>query len=54
MLFVAKIGKPLLIGWINQLNVSVYSRLNITAKGKRTATILQGISGMAFVVVTTQ
>ncbi|KAI9772443.1 MAG: hypothetical protein M1840_000646 [Geoglossum simile] len=54
MPFVVKVGKPLLVGWVNQLNVPVYSRLNITVKGKGTAAVPQEMNGVAFAVVTTQ
>ncbi|KAI9770971.1 MAG: hypothetical protein M1840_002675 [Geoglossum simile] len=54
MPFVAEAGKPLQVGWVNQLNVPVYSKLNITVKGKGTADVPQGMNGVAFAVVTTQ
>ncbi|KAF8856257.1 hypothetical protein BDZ45DRAFT_545157, partial [Acephala macrosclerotiorum] len=37
--FVAEAGKQLLVGWVNQLNVPVYTPLNITVKGKGTAAV---------------
>jgi hypothetical protein len=54
MPFVVEVGKPLLIGWVNQLNVPVYSRLNITVKGKGTTAVPHGTNRVAFAVVTTQ
>jgi hypothetical protein len=54
MTFVAEAGKQLLVRWVNQLNMLVYTLLNITVKGKGTAPVLQGINGAAFAVVTTQ
>ena len=54
MPFVNEVGKPLLIGWINQFNVPVYTKLNITVKGKGTADVPQEMNGVAFAVVTTQ
>jgi hypothetical protein len=54
MPFINQVGKPLLIGWVNQLNVPVYTKLNITAKGKGTADVPRKMNGVAFAVVTTQ
>ena len=54
MPFVNKVGKPLLIGWINQLNVLVYTKLNIMVKRKGTADVPQEMNGVAFAVVTMQ
>ena len=54
MPFVAEEGKQLFIGWVNQLNVPVYTPLNITARGRGTACMPQGINGVAFAVVTVQ
>ena len=39
MPFVAEAGKQLLIGWVNQLNVPVYTPLNITARGRGTVCV---------------
>lgn len=52
--FVIEANKPLLIGWINQLNKPVYTPLNITTKGKGTANVPQGLNGVVFAVVTAQ
>ncbi len=54
MTFVAEAGKQLLVGWVNQLNVPVYTPLNITVKGKGTVPVPQEMNGVAFAVVTTQ
>jgi hypothetical protein len=54
MTFVAEAGKQLLVGWVNQLNVPVYTPLNITVKGKGTTPVPQGMDGVAFAAVTTQ
>jgi hypothetical protein len=54
MTFVAEAGKQLLVGWVNQLNMPVYTPLNITVKGKGTAAVPSGMNGAAFAVVTTQ
>lgn len=52
--FVAEAGKPLLVGWVNQLNEPVYTELNITEKGKGTAAAPDGMNGAVFAAVTTQ
>ncbi|KAF4624709.1 hypothetical protein G7Y89_g13460 [Cudoniella acicularis] len=54
MTFIAEAGKQLLVGWVNQLDVPVYTPLNITVKGQGTALVPQGMNGAAFAVVTTQ
>jgi hypothetical protein len=54
MTFVAEAGKQLLVGWVNQLSMPVYTPLNITVKGKGTASVPSGMNGAAFAVVTTQ
>jgi hypothetical protein len=54
MTFVAEAGKQLLVGWVNQLDVPVYTPLNITVKGQGTAPVPQEMNGVAFAVVTTQ
>ena len=54
MTFVAEAGKQLLVGWVNQLNMPIYTPLNITGKGKGTATIPSGMTGAVFAVMTTQ
>lgn len=52
--FVVEARKPLLIGWVNQLNIPVYTTLNITATGTGITQIPPGMSGVAFAVVTVQ
>jgi hypothetical protein len=52
--FVAESGEQLLVGWINQLNVPVYTPLDISATGKGTACIPQEMNGVAFAVITVQ
>jgi hypothetical protein len=54
MTFVAETGKQLLVGWVNQLNVPVYTALNITRKGAGTTAVPPGMNGIVFAVVTTQ
>jgi len=54
MTFVAEAGKQLQVGWVNQLNVPVYTPLNITVEGKGIAPVPQGMNGAAFAAVTTQ
>lgn len=54
MPFVAEEGKQLFIGWVNQLNVLVYTPLNFTARGRGTAYMPQEMNGVAFAVVTVQ
>jgi hypothetical protein len=54
MTFVAEAGKQLLVGWVNQLDVPVYTPLNITVKGQGTAPVPQEMNGVVFAVVTTQ
>jgi len=54
MTFVTEAGKELLVGWVNQLNVPIYTPLNITVKGKGTAATPPGMNGAVFAVVTTQ
>jgi len=48
MTFVTEADKQLLVGWVNQLNIPVYTPLNITAKGKGTAAAPPGMNGAAF------
>ena len=52
--FVIEGDKQLLAGWVNQANKPVYTPLTITSKGKGTARVPQGMSGMAFVAITTE
>jgi hypothetical protein len=52
--FVAESGEQLLVGWVNQLNVPVYTPLDISVTGKGTACIPQGMNGIAFAVITVQ
>jgi hypothetical protein len=40
MTFVAEADKQLLVEWINQLDVPVYTPLNITVKGQEIALVL--------------
>jgi hypothetical protein len=54
MTFIAEAGKQLLIGWVNQLNMPVYTPLNITVKEKGTAFILLRMNRAAFIIMTTQ
>ena len=52
--FVSEQGKQLFIGWINQLNVPVYTELSITDHGKGVADVPQGLNGMVFAAMTSQ
>src|SRR5204863_3700669 len=52
--FVTEASKQLFIGWVSQLNKPVYTPLNITAKGKGTANVPQGLNGVVFAAVTVQ
>jgi hypothetical protein len=54
MPFVTEAGKHLLVGWVNHLNIPVYTPLNITTKRKGTAAVPLRMNGTAFAVVTTQ
>jgi hypothetical protein len=54
MPFVVEQGKPLFIGWINQLSVPSYTALSITGNGKGIADVPQGVNGVAFAAVTSQ
>ena len=54
MLFITKEGKQLFIRWVNQLNIPVYTPLNITAYKRGTAYIPQEINRVAFAVITVQ
>jgi hypothetical protein len=52
--FLVEQGKPLFIGWANQLNVPAYTELSIIAQGKGIADVPQGVKGVAFAAVTSQ
>jgi hypothetical protein len=52
--FVTEARKQLFIGWVSQLNKPIYTLLNITAKGKGTANVPQGLNGVVFAAVTVQ
>src|SRR5205823_8581023 len=52
--FLVEQGKPLFIGWTNQLNVPAYTELSIIAQGKGIADVPQGETGVAFAGVTSQ
>lgn len=52
--FVSNRGKPLLVGWVNQVDAPVYTPLNITSNGKGTAEVPRWLNGVAFAAVTTQ
>jgi hypothetical protein len=54
MPFVVEEGKQLLVGWVNQVNVPIYTPLSVTSPGKGTSSVPQGMNGIAFVVITTQ
>lgn len=52
--FVTEADKPLLVGWVNQLQKPIYTPLNIMTKGKGTTDVPQGLNGVVFAVVTVQ
>jgi hypothetical protein len=54
MPFVVEEGKQLLVGWVNQVNVPTYTTLTVTSPGRGTSNVPQGMSGVAFAVITTQ
>ena len=54
MTFLVEQGKPLFVGWINQLNVPAYTELSITGHGKGIADVPQGANGVTFAAVTSQ
>jgi hypothetical protein len=54
MPFVVEQGKQLFIGWVNQLNVPVYTELSISLPGNGTADVPQELNGVAFAAVTSQ
>lgn len=52
--FVVESSKQLFIGWVNQVNVPVYTELNITGEGRGVAYVPHGLNGVAFVALTSQ
>jgi hypothetical protein len=52
--FVVEGDKQLLAGWVNQVNKPVYTPITMTARGKGTAKMPQGMSGITFVALTTE
>ncbi|KAB2099716.1 hypothetical protein AG0111_0g12045 [Alternaria gaisen] len=52
--FVVQGDKQLLAGWVNQANKPVYTPLTNTSRGKGTAKVPQGLSGITFVAITTE
>jgi hypothetical protein len=52
--FLVEKGKPLFIGWLNQLNVPSYTNLSITGNGTGIADVPQEANGVAFAAVTSQ
>ena len=54
MPFVVNKGKPLLVGWVNQVDTPVYTALNITGQGRGSAEVPHGMNGVAFAAVTTE
>jgi hypothetical protein len=46
--------KELLVGWVNQVNLPVYTTLNVTSEGSGTTSLPQGMNGIAFAVLTSQ
>ena len=54
MPFLVEQGKPLFIGWTNQLNMPVYTELAIIEQGQGIAEVPPGMNGVAFAAVTSQ
>jgi hypothetical protein len=50
----ARSGKPLFIGWVNQVNVPAYTRLDASGDGSGMTAVPPQLSGTAFAVLTTQ
>jgi hypothetical protein len=53
MPFVVEEGKQL-GGWVNQVNVPVYTPLDMATERTGTASVPQGLNGVAFAAITTQ
>jgi hypothetical protein len=47
-------GKPLFIGWMNQVDLPIYTSLTALGDGTATAAVPLGLSGTAFAVLTAQ
>lgn len=47
-------GRPLFIGWLNQISVPVYSAVSALGDGRGTTKVPSQLSGIAFAVLTTQ
>ena len=54
MPFVVEKDKQLFIRCVNQLNMPVYTPLNITVYGRGTTCMPQEINGVAFAIITVQ
>jgi hypothetical protein len=54
MSFVVEEGKQLLVGWVNQVNVPIYTPLTVVSYGMGTASVPRGMNGIAFAVITAQ
>jgi hypothetical protein len=52
--FIAEEGKELLVGWVNQVNIPLYTPLTTTTTGKGTARPPQGMNGAVLAVITNQ
>jgi hypothetical protein len=50
--FVTEFGKELSIVWVSQLDQPIYASLNVTGKGKGSADVPGGLSGVAYAAVT--
>jgi hypothetical protein len=50
----ARSGKPLFIGWVNQVDVPAYTPLDASGDGSGTTVVPPQLSGTAFAVLTTQ
>lgn len=52
--FASKNGKPLLIGWVNQIDSPRYTVLNVTGKGRGNAQIPASVRGFAMAGIVTE
>jgi hypothetical protein len=50
----ARSGKPLFIGWVNQVDIPVYTVIEAFGDGSGTTVVPSQLSGTAFAVLTTQ
>lgn len=51
---ISRSGKPLFIGWVNQIGNPQYTSLNLTGSNRGVTIVPKGLSGAVFAVLTTQ